>query len=235
MKTTDKLTALKLLEKGRPASFIATATGLPEGLIVALADGLGAPVMDRAALRTEIDGLELLMRTALPTREPAPLPPTSRPAPKPATSTPPAHAPAPGGTPTNGTIRTELTVDELVRACRRSEYKRTQALGPKLTELADRITAALRDERQAAEAKAKQAEEFTAKKAQVDRLAKQLADARAQLRELKPAGVTEAALDFACGTCGDLFTTSQGRGLHTRRVHGPKPTTTLDADPRNES
>lgn len=100
---------------------------------------------------------------------------------------------------------------------RRSEHKRTQALGVKLTELAERDTA---------EAKAKQAEEFTAKKAQVDRLAKQLADARAALRELKPTGVTQAALDFACAECGDLFSTSQGRGMHVFRKHKTKEQTT---------
>lgn len=143
----------------------------------------------------------------------------STPAVRRAISTPPA-APAtvPGAAPAapNGLF----TVEELVRACRRSESKRTQALGPKLTELADRITAALRGEREAAEAKAKQAEEFTARKAQVDRLTKQLADAKAALSGLKPPpGDTEASLSFACSECGDRFTTSQGRSLHGRRKH----------------
>lgn len=113
-----------------------------------------------------------------------------------------------------------VTVAQLAAACRRSEYKRTQALGGRLTELADRIRDALRTEREAAEAKAVKAEAFAKAKADVDRLARELKAARAALKGLKPSGVTEAALSFACDECGESFGTAQGRGAHRAHKHG---------------
>lgn len=258
--STDTLTVLKLLAKGRTPDFVAQATGTAIGYVQGIAGEHGWP--DVARLQGAVD--ELMLDTyapRIPVRAPepsrpspspgsgprpataaggtphhvalAPHPQSSRPVPQPVTSTPPVPSPAPGGTPNGALDPPGFTVNDLVRACRRSEYKRTQALGPKLTELAEKITAALRAERETAEAKAKQAEAFIAKKAQVDRLAKQLADARAALRELKPTGVTEAALDFACGECGDLFATSQGRGMHTYCKHGAATSTPSETETRS--
>lgn len=233
---TDTLTVLKLLAKGRLPAFVADATGLPIGRVQSIADEHGWP--ERARISAAVE--DLVLDAAAPRIPVRDVPVLSRPAPTRPASTPGAPSPVPGGTP-NGVARTphhvapdlsnkvdsaplSPTVDELVRACRRSELKRTQALGPKLTELAEKVTAALRVERETAEAKAKQAEEFAAKKAAVDRLAKKLAEARADLRKLKPSGVTEAALDFACGDCGDVFSTSSGRKRHITRKH-TQPTT----------
>lgn len=227
----DTLAVLKLLVAGRSIDFVADATGVDAKLVLKFAETHGWP--DKTKLNAAVAQLENGAATAIPVRAPAPHlvaktphPQTSRPATTPAQPRP-APGPAPGGT-YNGAPppRPPLTVDELVRACRRSESKRTQALGPKLAELADRVTTALRTERETAEAKAKQAEEFAAKKAAVDRLAKQLAEARAALRELKPSGVTEAALDFACEDCGDVFATSSGRARHHTRKHKTKEQTT---------
>lgn len=220
--TTDTLTVLKLLAQGRPPAFIAQATGTAIGYVQGIADSHGWPDPDRVQA-----AVEHLVREAsvprIPVRAPEHHPQTSRPALRPATSTPPAPSPAPGGTSNGAPAGNGLfTVGELVRAAGRSEHKRTQALGVKLSDLAEKITAALRAERDSAEAKAKQAEEFTAKKAHVDRLKKQLADAQAALRELKPSGVTEAALDFACDVCADVFSTSSGRARHVTRKHKTK-------------
>jgi hypothetical protein len=115
-----------------------------------------------------------------------------------------------------------LSVDGLAQACLRSENKRTQAMGPKLLELAEKARAALRAEHQAAEAKAKQSEELAAKKAAVERLAKQLAAAKAELRKAKPAAATSGggAGEFLCDECGKSFGSPQGRGAHAFRAHG---------------
>ncbi len=128
-------------------------------------------------------------------------------------------APAPPPTPRPEVGPRSPTVEELVRACGRSKRKRTQSLAMQLTTLQAKITDALRDERAATAAKSKQSEEFKAKKATVDALAAQLAAAKAELRGLKPAGTAPTG-EHACGECGDLFGTSQGRSLHARRKHG---------------
>lgn len=139
------------------------------------------------------------------------------PGPSPVRSVPAPPTATPDATPPAGP-----TVDQLVKACARSDAKRTQALGPKLIELAEKITAALRAERFAAEAKAKQSEEFAAKKAAVDRLAKQLAAAKADLRKVKPAASASAAGggEYSCEDCDQTFSTPQGRGAHGFRAHG---------------
>lgn len=233
---TDTLTVIKLLAAGKSPEFVAAATDLAIGYVQDLADEHGWPDLDalaEAAARLSRDA-----GATLPSRAPASLvvarhgvtPQPSRPSPTPGSGPRPA-SPAPGGTPT---VVHGHTVAELARACSRSGHKRTQVLGPKLTELADKITTALRAERQAAEAKAKASEEFTAKKAAVDALAKQLADAKAALRGLTPSGAAEAAPEHACTQCGALFTTSQGRGLHTTRVHGAA-TPTPDTETRSAS
>lgn len=215
--TSDTLTVLKFLAKGRNIDYVAQATGMSTALVLSLGEAHGWP--DTVKLGWAVDQLGAEAVDRIPVRAPDP--------PRPVAKTPQPVAPIPASLSTpavrNGSTSTPPpgpSIEDLVRACRRSESKRTQALGPKLTELEQKITAALRAERDSAEAKAKQAEEFTAKKAHVDRLKKQLADAQAALRQLKPSGVTEAALQFACEECGDLFSTSQGRGMHRRRSHG---------------
>lgn len=220
MKTADKLTVLKLLEKGRPPSFIATATGLPEGLIGALADGLGAPALDQQALRSEIADLELIMRTALPTREPAPET-TFHPAAPPPRATPAPVRPVANGAPSAPAL------EELVRACRRSEFKRTQALGSKLTDLADRITAALRDERQAAAAKAKRSEELVAAQAEVKRLTQALAAAKAKATAAGAPGGARGG-PHTCPECAMELTNAQALGAHKRHKHGIASTRTQE-------
>ncbi len=154
-----------------------------------------------------------------------------RPAPisVPAAVTPLRVAPIPSSLSTPAVRRVEeapappqpgLSVDNLAQACLRSANKRTQAMGPKLLELAEKARTALRREREAAEAKAKQSEEFAAKKAAVDRLAKQLAAAKAELRKVKPAAGGSPD-GFPCEHCDDSFPTSQGRAAHTTRKHKP--------------
>lgn len=145
----------------------------------------------------------------------APIPASlSTPAVRRAISTPAASAPAAVA----GVAPDALLA--LVRACQRSELKRTQALGVKLAALVEQVTVALRGEREAVEAKAKQAEEQATARAEVARLTKQLAAAKAKLRGSAAAGVDEAAGHLACGHCGDLFASAQGRSTHITRKHG---------------
>lgn len=218
----DVLAVVKLLACGRQVHFVAHATRLTPDQVTQIAGEHGWP--DRDRLRSAATELTKTATPGIPERaptlthpipkRPAPPPPLPRPAP-PAPPAPSAAAPTP-----EPPLR---VVEDLIRACRRSEHKRTQALGPKLETLADKITTALRSERRAAEANAREAAEFTAHKATVLALGKQLADAKAALRALKPTAVTEGAPQHPCPECGALFTTSQGRALHTVRKHTPTP------------
>lgn len=219
MKTADKLAILKLLDKGRPPAFIARATDVPEGMIQALADGLGWPALDHQTIHTEIAGLELEMRGAIPTRQPDTL--TSRPAPRAVATTAPRSpvAPVPGGTLNGAPARPAFAVDELVRACARSGHKRTQGLGVKLAELAEKITAALRAERQAAEAKAKRSEELLAAQAEVKRLTQALSAARAKATAAGAPGGARGG-PHTCPVCEMELANSQALGAHKRHKHG---------------
>lgn len=201
------LAALKMLAAGRPIAYVQATTGMPTANVEAIATANGYPDLDRLAANANALTAKLAQRDALPERAPAvvtPLP--SRPSPP---AAPRPALPVAGGTPP------APSADELVRACRRSEFKRTQALGPKLAELVERITTALRTEREAAEMKTKQAEEIATKKAAVDKLTKQLAAAKAALAAVDPG----SALEFGCDVCGDSFATSSGRARHTTRKH----------------
>lgn len=217
------LAALKMLAAGRPIAYVQATTGMPTANVEAIANANGYPDLDRLAANANALTAQLAQRDALVDRAPATVTPlTSRPPQRPAPQRP-ATTPAAGGTPevskqAPASLAYESSVNELVRACRRSDLKRTQALGPKLAELAElaeRIITALRTEREAAEMKTKQAEEIAAKKAAVDKLTKALAAAKADLAALSPG----AALEFVCEVCGDSFSTSSGRARHTTRKH----------------
>lgn len=231
MSASDSLTVLKLLAKGRPPTFVAKATGLSEPFVERFATEHGWP--DQVKISAAIDNLLGAERTAeIPVRAPVP----SRPAPTRPASTPGVPSPAPGGTP-NGTTSTQrhdppaFTVDELARACRRSEHKRTQALGPKLTELAERITTALRAERETAEAKAKRDAERAAALAEIKRLEQALAEARAKATAAgAPGGVRGGAR--TCEICGHELANPQALGAHKRHKHNIRsanPKTTRSA------
>lgn len=231
MSVTDTLTVLKLLANGRPVDFVAASTKLPNKDVLALAERYGWPDKDR--LQWAVD--ELTRDAAavnIPVR--APVPVTSRPAPTPAAATRrPVHAPAPGGTlngarsTVNGSSTVEVsdrspapTLDELVRACRRSGSKRTQALGLKLGELAEKITAALRAEREAAEQKAARSKEIAAAQAEVKRLEAALAEAR---KKAAAAGAPGGARTGSHTCCGQPFDSAQALAGHKRWKH-PKTT-----------
>lgn len=225
MSTVDTLTILKLLAKGRTPAFVAEAVSVHADTVHRVGREHGWP--DESLLLASLQRLTAAAGETIPTREPAPHPVAktpqlqmSRPVAKPAQPRP-ALGPAPGGTPNGAPVspRPELTVDELVRACRRSESKRTQALGPKLAELADRITTALRNERETAEDKARRAAEREAAQAEVKRLEKALAEARAKaVAAGAPGGVRGGARE--CDVCGEHLKNPQALGAHKRHKHG---------------
>lgn len=226
MSTADHLAVLKLLVKGRPPAFVAEATGLTQPRVQAIADANGWPNREKLADALTDLMLDEMSGQTIPARAPDPTPPPSRPALKPATSTPPAHAPVPGGT-LNGSTAAAPTVEHLAAACKRSESKRTQALGVKLGDLAGKVTAALRDERLSAEAKAKRAEERTAAQAEVKRLEKALAEARAKaVAAGAPGGIRPGAR--TCEVCGDQLANAQALGAHKRHKHGIASTRTQE-------
>lgn len=110
-------------------------------------------------------------------------------------------------------------VDELIRACARSDSKRTQALGVKLADLAEKARAALRTEREAAEAKAARSKEVAAAQAEVKRLEKLLADAKAKAVAAGASGGARGG-PCICPECEQGFSSAQALGAHRSRKHG---------------
>lgn len=212
MSNTDELTVLKLLGVGRSLAFAATAAGLDLASVTRYATAAGYP--DEGAVKRRVEELLATAHTPIPMREPeAARPPETmprvalRPVPSPVTSLGSKNAaPAP-------------TLEELVRACRRSEFKRTQSLGVKLAELAEKVTAALVAERESAEVKAQRAAEREAAQAEVKRLEKALAVARAKaVAAGAPGGVRGG--ERTCPVCGDQLLSPQALGAHKRHKHG---------------
>lgn len=124
----------------------------------------------------------------------------------PAPTTKPAVPPAP-------------SIDELIRACARSDFKRTQALGVKLAQVAEKARAALRAERETAEVKAKRERERTAAVAEIKRLEKALAEARAKATAAGRPGGTRGG-ERICEECGRQLANGQALGAHKRHTHG---------------
>lgn len=217
MNADDTLATVKLLAKGHPVSVVAAAVGAKPAEVSEVGGANGMP--DKELLRAAAKRLSAELQDTIPATELAPFPPASRPTARSAHPAP-TTGPASGGT-YNGapTPRPALTVEELARACKRSEHKRTQALGVKLTELAERITTALRSEREAAEMKAKRSEELAAAQAEVKRLTKALAEAKAKATAAgAPGGVRGGARE--CPECGKQLANPQALGAHKRHTHG---------------
>ena len=213
------LAALKMLAAGREIRHVQELTSFTSEEVRAIADANGYPDLDKLAKAVNDLNVSLAQRDALPTRD-HPVPPRPSPPPAPAR---PAEAPAAGGALNGGARPTPpqdaITVDALARACGRSEHKRTQNLGTKLTELAEKITAALRGEREIAEAKAKRDQERAAALAEIKRLEKALAEARAKATAAgAPGGIRGGAR--TCEVCGDQLANPQALGAHKRHKHG---------------
>lgn len=111
------------------------------------------------------------------------------------------------------------SIDDLIRACARSEYKRTQALGVKLAQTAEKARAALRTELEAAEAKAARSAAVAAARAEVKRLEKALAEAKAKAVAAGAPGGARGG-PIPCPTCDREFASPQALGAHRSRLHG---------------
>lgn len=208
MTNTDELTVLKHLAAGRSVPFTATATGLPVPAVNLFATAAGYPDIDRVQARIA----ELLAAgdTPIPVRAPEAAP---RLRPVPAPPDPQRERAHPAATPPAPTL------EELVRACRRSEFKRTQSLGVKLAELVEKVTGALVAERESAEVKARRAAEREAAQAEVKRLEKALAAARAKAVAAGAPGGTRGG-ERTCPVCDAGFPSPQALGAHKRHKHG---------------
>lgn len=219
---------MKLLAAGRPLPFVAAATGLSGDAVSEIGGEHGWP--DRDRLRDAARVLTVQCADRIPER--AHTPPPSRPVSTPAAPQP--ALPVPGGT-LNGTGAGNglFTVGELVRACRRSEHKRTQALGPKLTDLAEKIAAALRAEREGAEIKAQQSAKRVAAQAEVKRLTKALAEAKARAVAAGAPGGSRGG-PRPCPECGTQLASAQALGLHNRHQHGKTRASEADNHPVEE-
>lgn len=120
----------------------------------------------------------------------------------------PKSAVAPGGTASLTTIPTRSGFEQMLAAARRSESKRVQALGEKIRGLFDDLAARIEAESASAEARA-----------EVARLERQLAEAKAKLRG--KTGVPAAADpgEFQCAVCSKTVNSAQGLATHVTRVH----------------
>jgi hypothetical protein len=131
----------------------------------------------------------------------------------------PRPAAPPATRPTATTTSAPPAIDDLVRACARSEYKRTQTLGVKLADIAEKARTALRAEREAAEAKAARSKEVAAAQAEVKRLEMALAEAK---KKAVAAGAPGGARSgpHNCPECDQGFGSAQALGAHRARKHG---------------
>jgi hypothetical protein len=128
-------------------------------------------------------------------------------------------APAKPPTPTSS----GPTIDQILAAGRRSQFKRTVALAEKIAaELRD-LRGRLVEERAIAEADRAQAEARAKALAEIAELEKKLAAAKAKLKDTRHAaglpGGERTAGAGACPDCGELFDTAQRLGVHRRWKH----------------
>jgi hypothetical protein len=121
------------------------------------------------------------------------------------------------------------TAEQIIAAGRRSPFKRTAALADKVADQLAALRTALRDERQAVEAKRREEAARESARAEVALLERQLAEAKAKLRG-KPAPDNGTPLgriarrddgEHPCTRpgCDRAFATSQARAMHERRAH----------------
>lgn len=136
-----------------------------------------------------------------------------------APTAPPALASVPAPTTTKPPAPPAPSIDELIRACARSEYKRTQSLGVKLAELSEKARAALRSERESAEVKAARSKEIAAAQAEVKRLEAALKAARAKASAAGAPGGARGG-PHICPECDHELANAQALGAHRAHKHG---------------
>lgn len=196
----QRLTIVKHLAAGKDLDWVAAATKLDRSVVLDIASRHGYPDTTKLAWARDV-----LTEKA---QQPAPTPTPAPPAPAPARA---PVAPAPQ----------QPTIGQLIAAGRASRTKgiiaQAERVAAGVTKLRDMLAAeqAKSEARREREAAAKSARE------EVQRLEKQLADARAKLRGPRPhrrpprPGVHPCTVEG----CDRTFDTSQGRSLHQRRAH----------------
>jgi hypothetical protein len=126
--------------------------------------------------------------------------------------------------PTHTPAATVSSVDALLAAGRTSQLKRTVAFTEKITLLLHELGDRLDREHAAAQAKAQADQARAHALAEIARLEKQLAAAKAKLKTARhlaglPGGERQAG-DRACPDCTATFETAQRLGVHRRWHHG---------------
>lgn len=185
----DKLTALKHLANDRTPAFVAAAIGADETDVQQLLDEYGP---DKERLRWSIDELERQARAA----ERAAIPPASRPGIQPTRTTPtprPVHVAQPSEP---GTIDALL-----VRADKIAEFSgtaRVRRAAKKVRDAATALEEALAGVEERKRAAAREAAAKAKARAEVERLERELAEAKARLKGSTPA--TPKAKDATSST-----------------------------------
>lgn len=175
-----KITVLKHFVEGRDKAFIAAATGMSQDAVMSVATKHGYPrpeSMERAIgiLETEIE-----KGSDLTSHEPVRLPASGQVKPIPSTTANPSPVQRVDDTKT------------LIAAAKGHPSKVVQRQADRVLDALDKLRALIREDEERHAEKRKAAEEKAAAKAEVERLKRQLAAAKAKLRPV-PNGNSDAA------------------------------------------
>lgn len=213
---TQKLTILKHLAGGKNVDLVATIMHCKPADIIEAAKGHGYPDVEK--LKWAADILEKKLEDDD----------------QPTASTLPAGAPRAASVPNlpaHGTLPPVSRPDEiriLINTAKAHPSKRIQAAGDRLIDQVNKLRALIVEDQEKHAARRQAEAEKAAARAEVERLEKQLAAAKAKLRgpaKPKPVGKTETKAntaprgEYPCRNegCDEVITTPQGRGLHERQ------------------
>jgi hypothetical protein len=120
------------------------------------------------------------------------------------------------------------TAEQLIAAGKRSESKRIVALSDRIAEQLSDLGARLRQERQDSEERRKHAEAQQKARAEIERLERELAAARALVKGRTPPSTVSSRAhpptygEYPCPDeqCPKVATTAQGLSAHRRSAHG---------------
>lgn len=218
----QRLAIVRHLANGKPLDVVATIANIPRDQVLDIGSHHGYPDRDKLAWAADILAKKIdEQAAALPEKAPDRAPTLIRPAA--AASTPTAAGP-----PTTAPVQLEKP-DEfriLINTAKGMPSKRIQALANRILD----DTAKLRGLIQAEQDKIAARQQVTAEKAkaraEVERLEKQLVEAKAKLRGQqatttpaeKPPASTAPKGEHPCRNdgCDRIFDTGQGRSLHER-------------------
>jgi hypothetical protein len=209
----QKVALLRHLAEGKTPHVVGVILRMSETKVVDVAKNHGYP--DRENLAWAADILERKLDEQIDEKPLAGGAPVERTAPRPIVAAPAGPSSIPAASD---------VVMSLVNAGKAHSSKRIQAAANRVLDDVTKLRALLRedDEKHAERRKAQAAK--SAARAEVERLEKQLREAKAKLRgssAAKPPVNRDGSAAHACtvGGCGRTFVSAQGLALHRTRIH----------------